>query len=165
MRKFARIALMVGATTALSAGAAMAQPEAVLVTLGPEVVREAPKLGQNDVDQQVADLVRRIETTLTRRDVLNGATIELVLTDLRPNRPTMQQLADRPGLDPIRSLSIGGAAVEGTVTTADGTVEQVKFKYYTPTLQDAVGTTVWSDANRAFDRLANNLAAGRYTTR
>lgn len=165
MRNIARMAVVAAAASLLSAGAAMAQPESVVVTLGPDMVREAPKLGTTEVDRQVEELVRRIETTLTRRDALNGAKIDLVLTDLQPNRPTMQQLADRPGLDPIRSLSIGGAAVEGTITTADGSVEEVKFKYYTPTLRDAVGSTIWSDANRAFDRLATNLANGRYVTR
>ncbi|WP_392354200.1 hypothetical protein V8F63_00675 [Brevundimonas sp. LF-1] len=77
----------------------------------------------------------------------------------------MQQLSDKPGLDAMRSLSIGGAAVEGTVTTASGEVQPVKFNYYTPTLADARGSTTWSDAQRAYDRLARNLADGRFVTR
>ena len=40
----------------------------------------------------------------------DGARIELTITDLKPNRPTMQQTAAKPGLDPLRSISIGGAA-------------------------------------------------------
>lgn len=165
MRTFKRTALMAGMISLMAAGSAMAQPESVHVIISPEFAEDAAKLGERDVQQQVADLTRRVEQTLTRRDALQGAKIDLVITDLKPNRPTMEQMSSRPGLDPMRSISIGGAAIEGTVTLADGTVQPVKFSYYTPNLQDARGSTTWTDANRAYDRLANNLANGRFEVR
>lgn len=165
MLNFARSTLIAGAVSILAAGSAMAQPEAINVTISPDFAKDAQKLGARDVQSQIEDMTRTLERTLTRRDALNGATIDLAITDLKPNRPTLEQMSERPGLDPIRSVSIGGAAVEGTVTLADGTVQPVKFRYFTPNLRDAVGTTTWSDANRAYDRLASNLASGRYVTR
>jgi len=38
----------------------------------------------------------------------NGLTIEIAIIDADPNRPTWQQLSNQPGLDGIRSISIGG---------------------------------------------------------
>ncbi|MGE7199381.1 hypothetical protein [Brevundimonas naejangsanensis] len=154
----------IAAVLALS-GAAAAQPSAVVVTVSPHFAKTAAELGERDVQQQVSDLTRTLERVLTDRHALDGARLELVITDLKPNRPTMQQLSDKPGLDGMRSLSIGGAAIEGTVTTASGEVQPVKFDYYTRTLADARGATTWTDAQRAYDRLARNLADGRYVKR
>lgn len=161
-----RIAFLAPLAAALAvSGAAAAQPSAVVVTVSPDFAKTAAELGERDVEQQVTDLTRTLERVLGDRHALDGARLELVITDLKPNRPTMQQLSDRPGLDAMRSLSIGGAAVEGTVTTASGDVQPVKFDYYTTTLADAQGSTTWTDAQRAYDRLARNLAEGRFVTR
>ncbi|MNE85966.1 hypothetical protein D3C80_1830210 [compost metagenome] len=77
----------------------------------------------------------------------------------------MQQTVDKPGLDSMRSISIGGAAIEGTVTTASGEVHPVKYERYSTTLNDVRGFSTWQDASTAFNRLARNLADGRYVTR
>lgn len=163
MRSIAFVAPLAAALAV--AGAASAQPSAVVVTLSPDFAKTAQELGDRDVQQQVADLTSTVERVLTQRHALDGARVELVITDLKPNRPTMQQMTDKPGLDGMRSLSIGGAAVEGAVITASGETQPVRFQYYTPTLADARGATTWSDAQRAYDRLARNLAEGRYVTR
>lgn len=161
-----RIAFLAPLAAALAvSGAAAAQPSAVVVTVSPDFAKTAAELGQRDVDQQVDDMRRTVERVLVQRNALDGARVELTITDLKPNRPTIQQMGDKPGLDGMRSLSIGGAAVEGTVTLASGEVQPVKFDYYTPTLADARGSTTWTDAQRAYDRLARRLADGRYTMR
>ncbi|MGO4410160.1 MULTISPECIES: hypothetical protein [unclassified Brevundimonas] len=163
MRNFAFLAPL--AAVAALAGAAAAQPSAVVVTVSPDMAKQVQELGQRDVQQQVEDLTRTIERTLTARHALDGARIELVITDLKPNRPTMQQLVDKPGLDAMRSISIGGAAVEGAVTMANGEVQPVKYDYYSNTLAEVQGFTTWQDAHTAYDRLARNLADGRYVKR
>jgi hypothetical protein len=163
MRHFAFLAPLAAALAV--AGAAAAQPSAVIVTVSPDFAKTAAELGQRDVQQQVDDLTRTVQRTLTARHALDGARIELVITDLKPNRPTIQQLNDKPGLDMMRSISIGGAAVEGTITTATGEVQPVKYDYYSNTLADVQGFTTWQDASTAFDRLARNLAEGRYIKR
>lgn len=161
-----RIAFLAPFTAALAlAGAAAAQPSAVVVTVSPDFAKTAEELGQRDVQQQVDDLTARVTRILTERHALDGARIELTITDLKPNRPTMQQISDKPGLDPLRSVSIGGAAIEGKVTTASGETQAVKYDYYSSSLADVRGFSTWQDARTAFDRLARNLAEGRYVTR
>ena len=163
MRTFAFLAPL---TAALAlAGAAAAQPSTVVVTVSPDFAKTAEELGQRDVQQQVDDLTRTVERTLTARHALDGARVELVITDLKPNRPTMQQIGDTPGLDPIRSISIGGAAIEGSVTMANGEVQPVKFDYYSNSLAYVQGYTTWQDAGTAYNRLARNLAEGRFVKR
>ena len=161
-----QIAFLAPLTAALAlAGAAAAQPSAVVVTVSPDFAKTAEELGQRDVRQQVEDLTATVTRVLTDRHALEGARIELTITDLKPNRPTMQQTLDKPGLDPMRSISIGGAAIEGTVTMANGQVQPVKYDYYSNTLADVRGYTTWQDASTAYDRLARNLAEGRYVRR
>lgn len=156
----APFAAMLGA-----AALAQAQPAQINVALGDKLQKEAPKLGERDVSQQAARLTQLVERALARDTALDGARIDLVLTDLKPNRPTFQQMSDRPGLDAIRSRSIGGATIEGQATLADGRVEPIRYDWYSTTLADVVGYSTWTDADRAFSRLASNLAAGRYVTR
>jgi hypothetical protein len=163
MRRFAFLAPLTAAMAL--AGAAAAQPSSVSVTVSPDFTKTAAELGQRDVQQQVDDLTATVTRVLTERNALDGARIELVITDLKPNRPTMQQVTDKPGLDMMRSLSIGGAAIEGSVTTASGEVHPVKYDYYSNTLAEVRGSTTWQDASTAFDRLARNLAEGRYVKR
>ncbi|WP_313003354.1 hypothetical protein [Brevundimonas sp.] len=163
MRRYAFFAPLVAAL-ALAGGVA-AQPSAVVVTISPDFAKTAQELGQRDVQQQIDDLTRTVERVLTERHALSGARIELVITDLKPNRPTMQQISDKPGLDPMRSVSIGGAAIEGTITTASGDTQAVKYDYYSSSLADVRGFGTWQDARTAFDRLSRNLAEGRYVKR
>lgn len=163
MRSVAPLAAMV-ATLGLAL-AASAQAQTVTASISPDFAKDAAKLGNNEVERQLADLTRRVERALSEQGALEGAQVELVVTDLKPNRPTMQQVTEKPGLDMMRSLSIGGATIEGTVTLGDGTVQPVSARYYTPDIADAYGVSTWHDANRAFSRLASNLADGRYITR
>jgi len=165
MRRFTFLAPLTAAAALAGAGAAAAQPSAVVVTVSPDFTKTAEELGPREVQQQVDDLTARVTRVLTERHALDGARIELTITDLKPNRPTMQQTVAKPGLDPLRSISIGGAAIEGTVTTASGEVHPVKYDYYSNNLTDVRGYATWQDAGTAFNRLARNLADGRYVTR
>ncbi|WP_333611010.1 hypothetical protein [Brevundimonas bullata] len=163
MRHFAFLAPLTAAMAL--AGAVAAQPSAVVVTVSPDFAKTAAELGTRDVQQQADDLARTVERVLTEQQALDGARIELVITDLKPNRPTMQQAALKPGLDMMRSISLGGAAIEGTITTASGEVQPVKYDYYSTNLADVRGYSTWQDASTAFNRLARNLAEGRYVVR
>lgn len=163
MRHFAFLAPLTAAMAL--AGAVAAQPSAVVVTVSPDFAKTAAELGTRDVQQQADDLARTVERVLTEQQALDGARIELVITDLKPSRPTMQQAALKPGLDMMRSISLGGAAIEGTITTASGEVQPVKYDYYSTNLADVRGYSTWQDASTAFNRLARNLAEGRYVVR
>lgn len=159
------LAVLLPLAVALAAAPAMADPASIYVTLGPDLQDRADALGQQEVQEQAEQLARIVERALARDGTLDDARIELVLTDLRPNRPTFQQLADRPGLDGQRSRSIGGATIEGQITTADGRTQPVRYDWYSTSLADVYGFNTWQDANRAYRRLAMNLAAGRYLSR
>lgn len=170
MRRFAFIAPL--AATLAVAAAAQALPSqptpaapTVSVVLGGDLVDQADKLGRRDVDRQIEDLVRSVDRELARSGALPGAQINLVLTDLKPNRPTIQQAIDRPGLSIIDSVSIGGAAIEGEVVTAAGERLPVRFSRYSNSIQEVLGYDTWHDADRAFDRFAANLSRGRLISR
>ena len=162
-----RLALLapLAAGLALWAAPAMADPASINVTVGPDVLESADELGQREVREQASRLADVVRQTLARRGALDGAEINLTLTDLKPNRPTMQQMAAMPGLDGIRSISIGGATITGHVTTADGLIHPVAYDWYSTNISEVRGFGTWQDADRAYSRLANNLADGRYKTR
>ena len=164
MRKLAILAPL-GAVLAVAAGPAMADPASINVTIGPDLQEKAAELGERDVRRQADRLAEVVRRALAREGRLDGARIDLVLTDLRPNRPTFEQMAQQPGLDGHRSLSIGGAAIEGSVTTADGEVLPVRYDWYSNSIAEVRGYTTWQDADRAYQRLASRLADGRYVSR
>lgn len=164
MRKLAFFAPL-AAVMAFSAAPAMAEPALISVALGPDLQEKADELGPREVQEQADRLAELVGRALAREGDLDGARIELVLTDLKPNRPTFQQMADRPGLDGHRSRSIGGATIEGQITTADGRTLPVRYDWYSSSLADVWGVNTWSDADRAYRRLAVNLTDGRYFSR
>ena len=171
MRKFAFFAPLAASlafaavTQAAPISQAPANAPTVTVTIGGDLVKDVAKLGQREVDQQVGDLVLSVEREMARSGALPGAQINLVLTDLKPNRPTFQQAVDRPGLSIIDSRSIGGATIEGEVVTASGERLPVHYSLYSNNLADVFGYSTWEDADRAFDRLATNLSRGQLVSR
>lgn len=164
MRRLAFLAPL-GAMLALTAGPAMADPASVNVRLGPDLQEKVDELGEREVNRQADRLAEVVRRTLARDGDLDGAKIDLVLTDLRPNRPTMERLAREPGLDARHSVSIGGAAIEGAITTADGQVLPVRYDWYSNNIMEVRGFSTWQDADRAYQRLATRLAEGRYVSR
>lgn len=173
MRKLAFFAPL--AATLAVAAMAQAQPQAqaavqgqienqvasnVTVTIGRDLQNQVAKLGEREVNEQIANLKDNVARVL--QESYPGASAQLVLTDLKPNRPTMQQQRDAPGLDPIRSVSVGGAAIEGQLTMADGQTQAVKFSYFSPSIRDVWGYGVWQDADRAFERFSAYLQRGRF---
>ncbi|WP_295705931.1 hypothetical protein [uncultured Brevundimonas sp.] len=142
------------------ATAAQAQEPNVTVTLGPKLQEQVEDLGPREVRDQADRLAERVREALARRNDLNGTAVNLVLTDLKPNRPTLQQLTDRPSLDRIRSVSIGGAAVKGEIVTADGRNLPFEYDRFNSSLADVYGFSTWWEADRVFDRVARKIAEG-----
>jgi hypothetical protein len=157
--------LVLGAALGLAVGGASeaqspAAPQ-VTVHVGPALSAKARKLGETDVDEMVKDLGATV-----RRDLQGHAggkapiRADLVLEDATPNRPTLQQLSDHPGLSE-RSIALGGAAVSGVVTFADGHTEPFSYTFREISLRDEIGVGQWTDADRAFEYLGDDLAHGR----
>ncbi len=150
----------IAAAVLLFASPALAHPAFVDVQIGPKLRAEAAKsLGVRDVDQLAAELSRQVTQELDRTGVLQGARLELILVDAKPNRPTFKQLSNRPGLS-MRSFGLGGAAIEGRAIAVDGTISPIHYQWYETDITQAPYTTTWSDANTAFDRFARRLARG-----
>jgi hypothetical protein len=106
-------------------------------------------------------LTRFVDEALAERGVnAEALQIELSILDATPNRPTMEQTAATPGLDAIRSRSIGGAELHGVVRDASGAViAEVDHRYYSQSLEDSsYALDTWGDARRSMRRFANKLA-------
>jgi len=172
MRRFAFFApLAVAAAAASLAHAEPANNQApmtgpqVTVSVGGDLTKDVVKLGERDVNEQRDDLARTVTRVLSRNGGFDGARINLVMTDLKPNRPTMQQTIDRPGLSMFDSVSIGGVAIEGEIITADGQRLPVRYSRYSTSIADVFGFNTWEEADRAYDRFASNIVAGRLVSR
>jgi hypothetical protein len=164
MRPYAFIVPL--ALAAAVAGPTLAQAPQVNVTVGGDLTPEATReLGQRDVDQQLTRLQTVVERRLARDGSLQGAKVNLVITDLKPNRPTFAQASDRPGLSIMDSISIGGAAIEGEIVTADGQRLPVRYSNYSTSIYDVRGYSTWQDAEITYDRLASRIVQGRLVSR
>ncbi|PZQ54030.1 MAG: hypothetical protein DI570_23485, partial [Phenylobacterium zucineum] len=120
-----RVLFLSAAALLSSAGLALAAPASVNVTVAPELQKTFDKTyGVREAAQLTTDLRQSVEKSLARSMAYEGARIELVLTDAKPNRPTFKQLSDTPGLS-MESFGVGGASVEGRIIAADGAVTPV----------------------------------------
>ncbi|MEM9738677.1 MAG: hypothetical protein AAF829_02330 [Pseudomonadota bacterium] len=112
-------------------------------------VREGAKLTEDIID----DLERELEG---KEDQVER--IDVTILDAKPNRPTFEQISGTPGLDPLRSVSIGGMSLAGKVVHIDGDVSEVEYKWFENDIRDSVGAATWWDANRASRRFAKRVA-------
>lgn len=109
-------------------------------------------------------VTRAVSAELTRHgasiDANAAVAIETTIVDADPNRPTFKQLTDRPGLDPMRSISLGGAELRAVLRGADGQVlDEVTHRRYDFTISDLIGaTTTWSSAHQAIRQFARKVA-------
>jgi hypothetical protein len=144
-----------------SATAALAAPASVSVTIGPKLQDKAVKeLGVREVNDLAAQLQTTVQRRLAKTGAYDGARIELVLADAKPNHPTFKQMSDRPGLA-YQSFGVGGAEIEGRATAANGTVTPLAYKYYESDIRWAHIGGTWADADGTFQRFAYDLGRGQ----
>ena len=154
----------VAAASALALGA-QASPvgpvASINVTLSPALQAQAKDYGQKDLDDLAADLRQSVEQALGRSgDMASaGGSLDLVLEDATPNRPTMQQLNARAGLS-YESFGIGGARITGVLTTADGRRIPLDYRWYETDITWSQAASTWMDAENTFDRFARRLVSG-----
>ena len=160
-----RILALSAVALLMSAVPALAAPASVSVTVGPELQKKFDKTyGVREAAELTADLRKSVETALARSNAQDGARIELVLTDVKPNRPTFKQMGDTPGLS-MESFGVGGAAIEGRIVSASGQEQPVKYSWYETDIRQAYGNWIWQDAEWTFDRFARRLARGQEVAR
>jgi hypothetical protein len=144
----------------MSASMAVAAPAQVIVGVSPDLQKKfARDYGQRESDLLTKYLRAEVETALARTSAHQDARVELVLEDVKPNRPTYEQLGNTPGLS-LQSFGVGGATIEGRVVGADGSEQPLTYAWYETDIRRAWGQATWTDAERAFDRFARKLSRG-----
>lgn len=141
------------------AGAALAAPASVDVTVGPKLQDKAKDYGARDIDMLARELQSTVSHRLAKSTAYDGARIELTLVDAKPNRPTFEQMGRRLGLS-MWSFGIGGAEIAGRAIAPDGTVTPIGYSWYETDIRQSPYRTTWGDAQTVFQRFAYRLASG-----
>ncbi len=103
-------------------------------------------------------LTRKITTIFDDRGVKAGKVI-VTIEDAKPNRPTMEQVSSKPGLDAMRSISLGGAKLSGIAyDTAGNEIGRFDYRWYESDLSNVIAATTWTDARSTFDKFARRFA-------
>ena len=146
----------IGALTILPIAAATE----VAVAFSDDFAEElADNYGEREGEELTEDIIDDLERAFERAGV-SAAKVDVTIVNAKPNRPTFQQMRDEPGLDPFRSISIGGMKLIGTAYDADGNeLASQEYGWFENDIRDVVGSGVWTDANRASRRFAKKLAS------
>jgi len=119
--------------------------------------------GEKDLNRLLANLEKWTEQGLEKRgvdvDEEAQAVLKLTLVDVRPNRPTFNQLSRQPALS-FQSFALGGAEFEGELIASDGTsLGEVSYSFYETFFdQFQQNTNTWYDANRSIQRFAKRMS-------
>ncbi|MCI4643252.1 MAG: hypothetical protein MRY64_00535 [Hyphomonadaceae bacterium] len=146
------------ASLALLALAAHAEAATISVSYSEDFAEKlAEDYGEREGPILTDDIIEDIERALDRANV-DAERIEVTIEDARPNRPTMQQVSDRPGLDSFRSFGTGGMKLTGKVYHLDGEmVSDVEYRYFETDISQVQHVSTWWDANRASRRFASRV--------
>jgi hypothetical protein len=97
--------------------------------------------------------------SLRRQLPARVARVEVEVVDVVPNRPTFEQLGNKPGLS-FSSFGNGGAELRGRAFDASGAlVGETDYSWYGTDIAWAAHAWIWDDAGRAIDRFARKLAS------
>lgn len=157
-----RLALILSLSAAAVAGAAHAQPgygPQITVTPGALLQSKAANYGPRELDYLTKELRSDVARAVSRSPA-PPRRIDLVIEDAQPNRPTFAQLGRSIGMS-LRSVGVGGAQISGTITAADGSVRPIRYQYYEDDIGQERAANTWSDAERVFDTVADQIASGR----
>lgn len=114
--------------------------------------------GEREGETLTEEIIEDLERAFTKAGI-SPAKVDITIVDAKPNRPTFEQLTARPGLDAIRSVSLGGMKLNGTVYDEAGNiVASQEYGWFENDIRDVVGSGTWTDANRASRRFATKLA-------
>lgn len=154
--------------TALASGHAIAAPDvsAVRVTIGSDLAKKTEVMDRREFDYLINELKRSVEKTLDKSGALrpDGGELDLVIEDARPNRPTLRQMSSQSGLS-YSSFGVGGARITGEYRAKSGERTPVEYSWYETDITRAPYSSTWSDADTAFDRLADKLAKNEFKGR
>jgi hypothetical protein len=146
------------------ASAALAGPKVaeIRITIGPDLAKQDDAIGPPEAERLTADLRRALERRLPAD--ADGGTLDLVIEDARPNRPTLTKMSKTPGLS-YESFGTGGARISGEYVDAAGARTPIGYSWYETDITHASYAETWRDADKAFDRLSQRLSEGKLTPR
>lgn len=108
-----------------------------------------------EMEEEISDDFAKYGITISD----NAPTVlRITIEDVRPNRPTFNQLSKDSSLS-FKSVSTGGAEITATVSSAGGeSLGQAEYDYFS-SFNDRpnFGLGVWTDTNRAFSRFSKKL--------
>ena len=152
------------ATLAASAFAAilLAMPAAAVTVearVSPEFQRKLDDdIGVRETRVLTDALTNKVRSIFVSRGI-HAERVVVTIEDAKPNRPTFEQVSSKPGLDGMRSISLGGARVTGVAYDAAGKeIGTLDYGWYESDLSNTVGSTTWTDARTAFDRFSRRFA-------
>jgi hypothetical protein len=113
---------------------------------------EGPVL-QAEVADSLARALRAAGATLDDAAPLR---IEVSIEDALPSHPTRHQVELNPSLDPIRSVSRGGARLRAVLRGADGKeIDHVDYDYYAMSIEQvSPSLDAWADARVTIQRFS-----------
>lgn len=128
------------------------------ISFGDALLEKSEEYGERELERLADDLDDALRDELAHVLGAGGYTLHATILDADPNRPTQEQMFDRPGLD-RRSISLGGASVSAVIRDgSDRDVASYEYSWRTHNLRDVLGYSVWYDANKTFRRFADQIA-------
>ena len=149
-------------TLIIAAAAVALAPAAIAADISVDYSAEFAEKLQDDYGtkegERLSEDIREDLDRELRKANIDPASISVTILDAKPNRPTMKQLGDTPGLDAIRSKSIGGMDLRAVAYAADGSmIAEFEYDWYENNIEMVQVAGTWSDANRASDRFARKF--------
>lgn len=136
---------------------------ALAVTVETKISAEFQEKLEDDIGVREARvlsdaLTRKITAIFADRRVTADKVV-VTIEDARPNKPTMEQVSNKPGLDAMRSISLGGAKLSGIAYDAAGAeIGRFDYRWYENDLRNVVAASTWTDARSTFDKFARRFA-------
>lgn len=153
--------LLIGVAALAFAASASAQT-LESISYSPEFQTELEDdLGVREGEYLQREITQAIDRAIARRNVsAAGVRIDVIIEDAQPNRFTMHQLRRRHDVDPLRSVSVGGADLRAVLRSGDGAVlAEVEHRRYSDSLRDLfIEPLTWTDANRTIRQFAEKVA-------
>ncbi len=133
----------------------------ITVDASSKVTGEKERWGPQDVSYLKRELRKKVVQRLRAKNLMTdgkGARLALTIVAVTPNRPTLQAMTKRQGLD-FRSFGLGGAEIAARLIAADGKdLGQMHYRWYEQQLHEfSDSKTIWFDARRAFDKFSRRL--------
>ena len=118
--------------------------------------------GDRDLDLLKKRLQEKVERRFAKKGIQVSndalAVLRITIADVRPNRPTHEQLSRDATLS-FQSFGKGGADIESELLSANGeSLGLINYRWYEDDIREAAFGSTWTDAYQAFDRYARRAA-------